>query len=279
MKIAVHTLVKNEEKFVWYAVNSIIDHIDKIYLWDTGSSDNTPKILKEIKKLYPKKVDLRLLKPVNIETFADARQKMLDATHEDWFIMLDGDEIWWESSITKLISEIKTQKNKLESIVVPTINLVGDIYHRQEEAAGKYNLAGRHGHLNLRAINRSISGLSSQKPHGIWGWTDKEGTMIQDRDSKKIKFINAPYLHASFLQRAGTLNEESKVPKRARKLKYELGIPFPLDFYYPESFFKPHPEFVPSPWKPFNINYQIKAAVQTPVKMFKRRFLPDKVGY
>ena len=51
MKIWAHTLVKNEEKFVWYSVMSIISHVEKVLLWDTGSTDNTPEILKELKLL------------------------------------------------------------------------------------------------------------------------------------------------------------------------------------------------------------------------------------
>lgn len=169
-----HTIVKNEERFIWYSVMSVINHVDKILIWDTGSTKT-----------------------------------------------------------------IEKHGNEIESIVVPTYNLVEDIYHYQEEAAGRYNLAGRRGHLSLRAVNTKIPGLHSEKPHGTWGWVDGQGRMIQDRDPRKIKFCKAPYLHATHLPRASERAAEEFVPK---------GIPFPPDFYYPEVFFRPRPKTVPSPW-------------------------------
>ena len=49
MSIWAHTLVKNEERFVWFAINSVIDYVDEMRVWDNGSSDSTVKIIKSIK--------------------------------------------------------------------------------------------------------------------------------------------------------------------------------------------------------------------------------------
>ena len=51
MKVWAHTLVKNEERYIWYAVMSVIDWVDKILIWDTGSTDKTVEIIKEIEKV------------------------------------------------------------------------------------------------------------------------------------------------------------------------------------------------------------------------------------
>jgi len=279
MKIAAHTLVKNEGRFVWYSVMSVARYVDKIYLWDTGSTDSTPEILKAIKSKLGNKVDLKFLNSVDVQSFAEARQQMLDATAEDWFIMLDADEIWWDRNMAKLTAFIRQNGKKYESVVVPTINLVGDMYHYQEEKAGLYKLAGRVGHYNLRAVNRNIPGLKSDKPHGTWGWVDNENKMIQDRDSKKIKFLDLPYIHATFLQRSDFLYTDKSVPKRAKKYKYELGEKFSRDFYYPEVFFRQKPSFVPNVWLPRSRKYYAKSLWQTPLRKLKRRCLPTKVGY
>jgi glycosyltransferase involved in cell wall biosynthesis len=279
LKITAHTLVKNEARFVWYSVMSVIEHVDKILLWDTGSTDGTKEILKKISKLEPRKVDLKLLNGVTPDEFTNVRQKMLDETKTDWFIVVDGDEIWWEESIRKVTETIRKKGDHLESIVVPTINLVGDIYHYQEEKAGQYRLAGRRGHLSLRLVNRNIYGLASAKPHGTWGWVDDKGKMIQDRDKKKILYVDAPFLHATFLKRAGKREEDLKVPKRAKKLKHEIGISFPKDFYYPEVFFRQRPNMVPDPWETMDLSFKLRAAIETPLRKLKRRILPAKVGY
>ena len=103
--------------------------------------------------------------------------------------------------------------------------------------------------------------------------------MIQDREEKSL-FVNAPYLHATFLQRSLEFLKDRDVPKRARKLKYELGIPFPSDFYYPEVFFRERPAVVPSVWQKRGFKYLVRSAFETPPKKLKRRLpLKEKVGY
>lgn len=278
-KITVHTLVKNEGRYLWFSIISVINYVDQVLLWDTGSNDETREIMKEIKRLYPDKIKINFLSGVDIYEFAKVRQQMLDETKTDWFMVVDGDEVWWEESIRKLVETIDNEGDQLESIVVPTINLVGDIFHYQEEAAGNYHLAGRRGHLNLRAINKSIPGLHSDNPHGTWGWVDGENKMIQDRAKEKVKFIDAPYLHATFLRRAGKEGLDEKVPKRKNKLKHEIGASFPEDFYYPEAFFKVKPTFIESPWEVMDLKFKLIAYWQTPLRKIKRRLLPRKVGY
>jgi glycosyltransferase involved in cell wall biosynthesis len=281
MRIYAHTLVKNEEKWIWYSVMSVIDFVDRILIWDTGSTDKTVEIIDEIKKRYPNKVVFREVGDINPQEFTKVRQKMLEETTADWFIVVDGDEIWWEESIRKVAQVISRSSSKtgIESIVVPNILPIGDIFHYQEEAAGKYKLAGKKGHYNLRVVNTEITGLKSDKPHGTWGWVDKDGKMIQDRDPKKILFVDTPYLHTTFLQRSSTHEKDLLVPKRKRKLKYELGISFPYDFYYPEVLFKSKPKIIPSPWINMDKAYFIRAAVQTPFKKIKRRLFHGKTGY
>ena len=103
--------------------------------------------------------------------------------------------------------------------------------------------------------------------------------MIQDRDPKKIVFVDAPYMHFSLLPRGGKRIDDTKVIKRVQKLKYELGEPFPKDYYYPETFFRPRPKFIPSPWVVMDTNFLVRAALETPLRKFKRRIWQGKVGY
>ena len=281
MKIVAHTLVKNEARFVWFAVMSVINYVDEILLWDTGSTDGTVEILKKIKRKYPKKVKLKLLGSITSEEFPKVRQKMLDQTKADWFIVVDGDEVWWDESIKKVADFIRndSERRRSESIVVPTINLVGDIYHYQEKEAGQYQFGKRRGHFGLRAVNKNVPGLASNNPHGTWGWVDGKGKMIQNRNPRKIIYIDAPYLHVTFLRRAGSIASDKKVPKRAKKLKHEIGISFPKDFFYPEVFFRQKPNIVNSPWKTMGRNFYLRSLIETPFRKFKRRYLPSKIGY
>lgn len=275
MKIWAHALFKNEERWLWYSVTSIINHVDKLLLWDTGSTDKSWDIATKLKEKYQEKIDLKQYGEVTVESFYKARQAMLDETNSDWFLVVDGDEVWWDDSISEVISEI--QKTKAESIVIPTINLVGDIYHKLPDNAGKYKFGNRVGHYNLRAINKNIEGLGSTGLHGVWGWIDSEGHQIQDRNT--FQFVNAPYLHMSFLPRGNKRANDLQVPKRGNKLKYEIGERLPLDFYYPESFFREKPSMVPSPWENMTIKYKLKSGVLTLAKKLRRLFKNEKIGY
>lgn len=279
MKIWAYTLFKNEERFLWYSVMSVIEHVDKILLYDTGSTDNSVLIAEKIKEMFPEKVEFRKVGNVDANEFTKVYQKMLNKTDADWFLIVDGDEIWWDSSIKKVVKKINKEGNKFESIVVPTINLIGDMFHHQEEAAGKYKIAGRKGHIAIRGINRNIPGLSASKPHGTFGWTDEEGKMIQDRDKKKILFVEAPYIHSTHLRRSETREKDKEVIKRAKKYKYELGVPFPKDYYYPEVFFRKRPEIVDSVWERMDASFYLKALLETPLRKVKRKLFRGKTGY
>ena len=272
MKIWANTLVRNEERYIWFAAMSVIEHVDKILIWDTGSDDATVKIVKEIKKLYPDRVEFKEIGEVDPKKFTKASQKMLDESECDWIILLDGDEVWWEESILRIVKEIKTRGNRLDTIIQPYYNIVGDIYHYQEEIAGKYEFDGRVGHLNIRVLNRKIPGLHYEKEHGQRGLFDDAGKLIQDRSAKRRVFLNYPYMHFTNMPRSLSREKDISVPKRAFKLKFELGKKFPLDFYYPEAFFKPRPRIVPNPWVKRSSEYLMKATFQHPLKKMKRIF-------
>jgi glycosyltransferase involved in cell wall biosynthesis len=276
MEVWAHTLVKNEARWLWYSVSSVINYVDKLLLWDTGSTDRSIEIEKELGRRYPGKIILKQRKQETTEDFTNVRQEMLDETKSDWFIIADGDEIWFEDSMRKVIETINKDGKNIESIIVSTINLVGDIFHFQEKSAGRYKFGDRVGHYNLRAVNRSIPGLHSQGVHGVWGWADSGNKMIQDRESNKVKFVDAPYLHATNLMRSSS---DKEVIKRGKKYRFELGEDFPKDFYYPEVFFRDRPNNISSAWNVMSDSFKFRAFFETPLRKLKRRIWKGKAGY
>ena len=277
MKIWAHTVFKNEERWLWFSVTSVIDHVDKVLLWDSGSTDKSWQIALLLKEKYGDKIDLKQFGPVTPEEFTNVRQEMLDVTDADWFLVVDGDEIWWENSIKRVISEIEKSDSNIETIVVPNVNLVGDIYHHLSSSDGRYTFGKLIGNYALRAIKRSISGLNSKGRHGVWGWADENNNQIQNRNT--YKFIDAPYIHTTFLPRGEGREDDVKVPKRAKKLKYEIGVEFKKDFFFPESLFKEKPKFIISPWKKMPFAYRLRATIETPLKKIKRMLFKGGVGY
>lgn len=280
MKICVHTIVRNEDLFLWFAVMSVIDHVDKVMIWDTGSTDNTHKIMKEIKNRYPEKVDLSYKNAVDPMEFTLTRKEMLDLTKEDWIILVDADEVWWEDQITALTDFIHNNGRKYETIVSRYTNLVGDIYHSQEEIASRYTIDGIRGNLTIRAMNKDIPGLTIDRPHGTQSFFDKDGIPIQERNIQNRYHDNGvSYLHFTHLMRSSSLIANSEVPKRSFKHKSELGLSLSSTYYYPEVFFRPKPNCVKSPWVARSRKYELKSYPLTILRKMKRRFLPGKDGY
>lgn len=281
MRIWAHVLVKNEERYLWYAVNSIAKYMDKIMIWDTGSSDNTISIIHELEKEYPKQIEYKQVGEVTIDQFADTRQKMIESTKSDWMFILDGDEVWWEDSIRELIDIIQSKGQELDSIVSKYVNVVGDIFHFQEERAGQYKIDGKKGQLTIRAMNMHIPNLHAANPHGTQAYLDENEVPIQNMNKKRRMFQKElGYIHFTHLIRSDSLQEDLKVPKRNIKYKKELGTPFPLDYFYPEVFFKPRPKIVASPWVTMDTEFKVKSQLLTPLRKLKRMLIPNrKSGY
>lgn len=266
-----NTIVKNEDRYIWFALMSVVDYLDKILIWDSGSTDNTVKIIDEVSRIKGSKIEFREIGDVNKASFTKARQKMLDESNCDWLFILDGDEVWWENSIKKVTDKVKKNGDELDLIITPYKSIVGDVYHFQEEAAGKYNLSGRKGHLNVRAINRRIPGLHVDMPYGREGYFDSDNNKIQDRDPKRILFLNESYLHFSNIKRSSLDSGDDEVMQRVKKIKHEIGIKFSPDFIYPEVLYKDRPGIVSSPWKPMSSGFKLRATLETPLRKLKRR--------
>lgn len=276
-KIVAHCLVRNEERFIWYSLHSVLPYVDQIMVWDTNSTDNTVDIIKSIEST---KIKFKQIGPVDANTFTDARNQMIKETppETNWIMILDGDEVWPENSIKKTTNFARSHP-EVESIVVRTNNLVGDIYHRSPDNAGQYHLAGHSGHLNLRFINlQEISGLHVDRPHGQQGYFDDHNELIQDRAKDKIIFIDVPYAHATHLQRSGNKQNDLAVVKRAKKYKIELGVKIPRSDI-PGIFFRNHPQNIPDVTNKTTLWYYLAASLLVVPRFLKQKLLPTHHGY
>ena len=264
MSVWVHTIVKNEEKFIWYALASVVEYVDKILVWDTGSSDATHQIIEAAASLFEDKIEFKRLGEVSAQEMSSLRQDMLEKTSADWVINVDGDEVWWDDSIGSLTKLINEKGNKLESVVVKTVNPVGDIYHFLPESAGKYQISGKKGHFNLRAFSTKTPGLNVSGIYPKEAYCDGSGKALQE---KNPYFLDVSYLHLTHLKRSSF---GGSVLGRQHKYKYELGESFPPAYFYPEVFFRPRPLKVETPWEKISTKYFTKALLATPLKRLKR---------
>lgn len=274
MKIVAHTIVKNEQNWIWYSLNSVLDYVDEIMVWDTGSTDSTVDIIKSISS---PKIKLKQIDNIDPDSYTNARQAMLENTTADWLMILDGDEVWPEDQISQTLKIIHDNCNDVEYLVHHYYNLIGDVYHYQDESAGRYQIQGQRGHLTIRFLNlKKIPGLHFSRPHGQQGLLDASETLVQDRTPFAGLMTDLRYLHMTHMSRSP---HDMHVMKRPFKFKYELGHSFTRDFDYPKSFYVPHKRLIPSPWERRNPLYSLIATVQTPLKRLKRTWIASPSGY
>lgn len=263
MKIWTNTICHNEENFIWFSVMSVVDFVDKMIIWDTGSTDKTVEIIREMIKIKGSKIEFRQVGPVDSQTLVLRRQEMLDRSRCDWVIILDADEIWSKESIKDLVQELsKKESQSLPAVVVPFYNLVGDIYHYQKESLGRYNILGKRGHLQVKAINRQLEGLHVKGKYPLEGFYDKDDDLIQE--NSKLKFLSSKYFHASHLRR-------SSLKRKYFKYKFDPGVKFPQNFTLPEVFSAPRPAIVPSPFGKRGIFYEVVSNLLLPPLFIKRK--------
>jgi len=269
----VNCLVKNEQQWVWYALNSVLPFVDKVLVWDSGSTDKTAAIIKTIKS---KKIDFKQIGAVSKKEYGKIRQRMLDKTKSDWVWIVDGDEIWPEKPALQLIKEVKKAPSFIDSFCVRPINFVGDIrFIHPETFSGQtpHGPQGLKGFFSTRMFRRNITGLHIAGPYGQESFYAEKGLTLRQR-KKHVKYLpKVYYWHLSYLPRSASRQKDKQVMMRKRKRKYEIGLKKPVWLETPQVFYQPRPAMVPDPFYQMNKWEYFKALSQTPLKKIKRKLI------
>lgn len=271
--LTIHCVVKNEEKWVWFAIKSIEDIASKIIIYDTGSTDKTVEIIKSIKS---KKIIFEEKGPVDAKGLVKLRREQLFKTKTEWFMILDGDEIWPEKTKKELIKKIKSAKEKDWGAVVRAWNFVGDVFHYHPESV-KYHWPfapkSWHGWANLRVIRNSISGLKIIGEYPLEAYVDNRGIPLQNYGTKHLLFFKNRYFHASYLVRSDSRKKDKTILNRTKKSKMEFGRSFPDAFRLPEVFYLEKPSIVADPFARRTRAESFISILQTPAKEVRRKIL------
>lgn len=263
-KLSVHMVVKNEEKWIWYSIMSVIDYVDDINIVDTGSTDKTIEIISSIKS---SKIKFSQKPICSKDEFTQIRNNQLTECKADWVLLLDGDEVWTDSAITNSINKIH-ENLELKYLINSYVNCIGDVYHTLPSSAGKYHIKSFKGNISIRWFKNKNVQFSF--PYGREGLTIDKDTLIQNSDYK-YDYITNPYFHMTHLTRSNSNSDE--VFMRKSKYKFELGIA--TSFEFPKTFYLVRPKIVSSPWIKRGKLYVVNALWQTPLKKLKRQFTND----
>lgn len=208
--VTAHCIVKNEEVFVGYAIRSVVDYVDSVIVFDTGSTDTTPNIVRKLQSEYPDKIVFHEKGPCTGIRHTELRQEMLDLTNTDWFMIVDGDEVWTDRGMREAFGIISSD-NKAPSIIAPYYLCVGDIYH--------HSLRGLHFYIKFFQITSGIRW--NQGPYGEGDFVvDANGQRVGDTDS--VALANR-YWHASALIRSSD-DASVSLGRHKQVLTYHLKI-------------------------------------------------------
>lgn len=263
--ISAHMIVKNEDQWVYFALQSILPYADQILVTDTGSTDQTVAIIKSISS---PKIKFSRCPTRSAEGLTRVRTTQLHSTKTPWIWIIDADEIYPKITAQECLAA--TGNNQYEGVVVRRFDLLGDIYHRQVESVGSYNLFAQRGHLLVRLINQDkIKGLTYQGDYPSEGFFDGKGRSILTHDPSLWSITHNYLYHTMYLKRS---SQGSNLPMLNRgKYKIETGIA--ISTKPPEVFFGSRPSFVPDPLLHRSRIYELAAGVITPIKNLKRKLL------
>jgi hypothetical protein len=149
------------------------------------------------------------------------RSEQLEMTKTPWILLVDGDEIWPEQNLHKLVLTMKQCNNLTIALVNKTRNVIGDFYHYLPESKGHYQIGPWSGHLNIRAI-RNLPGLIVKGKYPD-EWYESNGKKIQDQP-EKLKFADVWYLHTTHLKRSDSWLAEFMTVDRLKKHKWFYGL-------------------------------------------------------
>jgi glycosyltransferase involved in cell wall biosynthesis len=259
-----HMLVKNEDQWVWFAISSVLAYVDHLHIIDTGSTDHTIQI---IKSFSSKKIHFEQKLATSPRELSALRQYQLAETHTPWVWIVDGDEIYSDATAKECLTAIKS--TQYEGLVVRRYDLLGDIYHRQQETVGSYRLFGHTGHLLIRLFNRvKLPGLHYAGDYPLEDLIDTNNNSLQTHDPK-LWYTTTNYLyHAMYLKRSSLGGNLGSMFNRS-KYKIETGISISSTF--PAVFSLPRPSYVADPLVSRSLFYNFLATIITPFKQFKRK--------
>ena len=218
--ITLHTIVKNEDRFIKAALISALvsKDVERALVWDTGSTDNT---VSEILSIKDSRIEFMEKGNAGRRQLVKLRNEQLEMTKTPWFMLVDGDEIWPEENLQQLILAIKKCGNQTIALVNRTRNAVGDLYHYLPDSEGHYQIGPWNGHLNIRAI-KNLQGLIVKGEYPD-EWYELSGKKIQDMP-EKLEFVDTWYLHTTHLKRSGSWLSESLTVDRLKKHKWLINL-------------------------------------------------------
>lgn len=261
MNFTAHMIVKNEDQWVFYALEAILPCATKVIIFDNGSVDKTAKIIQEIKspKIHFEK---KLGEGVDL---ADLREEQVRMTKTEWFLIVDGDEIWPEDQLKILLKDGEAASKNIVGVYNWTKNCVGDVFHFLPFESGGYKIGDKRGNLNIRLIKKTDD-LKVVGRYPLESYCNGNGPL--EKQDKNLLFSDCWYLHTTFLKRSSKVKTKTSGSFGKNKI-WERGDTLEKS-KLPGVFFKSRSGNLPDPLYKRGIVYEVASRLTTPVIKLKR---------
>jgi len=120
-RLALSLIVRDEERFLPGCLESVRDLVDEIIIGDTGSTDQTVSIARDL--------GAEVFSQPWTNDFSLARNAVLDRVRADWILHLDADERWAGPSRTELEPMLSATTAEAFFIKVRNLHPEGDPVH------------------------------------------------------------------------------------------------------------------------------------------------------
>ena len=111
-------IVKNEEEFIAGCLTSIRNLADEIIIVDTGSTDRTIDIIEKFRGADYLGDKVKLYHHLWENDFSKHRNQSLEYATQEWILIIDADERWFQEDTVRLIENIRLNKANLVSVLV-----------------------------------------------------------------------------------------------------------------------------------------------------------------
>ena len=116
-------MVRNEENFVKASIESILPIAKQVIVFDTGSTDRTVEIVKGINSKKIKLFEKGAQNPIGL---VKLRNEMVKTTKTEWFMVVDGDEIFYIKKPTGLLGGLGGLPANISRVEVTVRDFVND---------------------------------------------------------------------------------------------------------------------------------------------------------
>lgn len=95
MDLTATVMARNEEYFIGYTLQPLLEVLDHVIVVDTGSGDNTVQVIREVCKQFPtSRSTILLYNPLTPEANGRIRQIMTNLVETEFALLVDADEYY-----------------------------------------------------------------------------------------------------------------------------------------------------------------------------------------